>query len=132
LLEFLHPEVPPHIAEGQPGAALLREADRLQSALADFQHVQTALFSATDEADTVQATVDGHGCLTGLHIEDGLLRLGTETVEQRVNEALENARAAATRAVGAEQEKLLETLGLTDEVMEQIDSAAALLNAGPS
>lgn len=61
--------------------------------------------------------------LTGLRIEDGLLRLGTEAVGERINEALQNARAAAAGAAGTEQEELLEALGLTAEVMKQFDSA---------
>jgi len=118
----LHPEIP-QIVDGQPGAALLREAQRLRSAWDDHRHHQrTASFTGTDEDKTVEATVNGNLQLTGLRIEDGLLRLGTEAVGQRINEALRNAGAAATGAVGAEQEKLLAELGFTAEVMKQFDS----------
>jgi ESX secretion-associated protein EspL len=124
-----HPEEP-QIGEGQPGDALLRQADRLQSALDDYQHLETTFFSGADEAKTVRVTVDGGKRLADLYIEEGLLRLGSETVQQRLNEALLNANAAATGAVGAEQEKLLETLGLTAEVMEKFDSLIENLQPG--
>jgi DNA-binding protein YbaB len=126
-----HPEEP-QIDEGQPGAALLRQVDRLQSALDDYQHPETTLFSGADEAKTVGVTVDKGKRLTELYIEDGLLRLGTETVEQRLNDALLNANAAATEAAGAEREKLLETLGLTAEVTEKLDSVIENLQPGPA
>ena len=119
----LHPEIPP-IVDGQPGAALLREAQRLRSAWDDYRHrSRTASFTSTDHDETVEATVNGDLQLTGLRIEDGLLRLGTEAVGERINEALQNARAAAAGAAGTEQEELLEALGLTAEVMKQFDSA---------
>jgi DNA-binding protein YbaB len=115
---------------GQPGAALLRQADRLQSALDDYQHLETTFFSGADEANTVGVTVDGGKRLADLYIEEGLLRLGSETVQQRLNEALRNANAAATEALGTEREKLLETLGLTAEVMEKLDSVIENLQPG--
>ncbi|OMC11914.1 MULTISPECIES: YbaB/EbfC family nucleoid-associated protein [unclassified Mycobacterium] len=96
-------EMHPQVAEA------LRQAQRFQSALEDQQHrTNTESFTATDESETVEVTVNARLCVTGVHIEDGLLRLGAETVEQRVNEALSNARAAATSAIDAEHEQLIE------------------------
>lgn len=112
-------EMHPQVAEA------LRQAQLFQSALEDQQHrTKTETFSATDESETVEATLNARLCLTGLHIEDGLLRLGAETVAGRVNEAIAKAQAAATAELDAEHERLIElaagiagslkeTLGLT-------------------
>ncbi|OBG62061.1 MULTISPECIES: YbaB/EbfC family nucleoid-associated protein [unclassified Mycobacterium] len=112
-------EMHPQVAEA------LRQAQLFQSALEDQQHrTNTETFTATDESKTVEATLNARLCLTGLHIEDGLLRLGAETVGERVNEAIGNARAVATAAIDAEEDRLIElvagiagslkgTLGLT-------------------
>lgn len=54
--------------------------------------------------------MDGHRWLTGLNIEAGLLRLGAEAVQERINEALRNAAAAATAANEAEEERLVASL----------------------
>ena len=70
----------------------------------------TGSFSAKDETETVEVVVNGDILLTQVYIEDGLLRLGAATVEQRINEALRNAAAAATAANEAEHEQLLESL----------------------
>ena len=48
-------------------------------------------------------TLNGHHYLTAAFISDGLLRLGARTVEQRINEALQKATAAATQSIEAEQ-----------------------------
>jgi len=100
--------------EMHPQAAeALRQVRRFASALEDQMHwTKTESFTGTDEADTVEATVDGRHRLTGLHIDDSLPRLGAKTVEQRVNEAVHNAHAAATAAVAAENDQLM--AGLAD------------------
>jgi DNA-binding protein YbaB len=71
---------------------------RLQSALdGRLQLMNAGSFRGTDEAETVEVTINGHQWLTGIRIEDGLLRqLGAEAVGQRINEALYHAQAAAT------------------------------------
>jgi DNA-binding protein YbaB len=98
-------EMHPQMAEA------LRQAQRFQSAIEDQTYrTNTESLKATDQAKTVSATVNGRYWLTGLRIEEGLLRLGANTVEQRVNEALLNARAAATAAVEAEREQLAASL----------------------
>ncbi|OBF13492.1 MULTISPECIES: YbaB/EbfC family nucleoid-associated protein [unclassified Mycobacterium] len=112
-------EMHPQVAEA------MRQARLFQSALEDQQHRRdTETFSATDESETVEVTLNARLCLTGLHIEDGLLRLGAETVMERINEAIGHAQAAATEEIDAEHERLIElvagiagslkeTLGLT-------------------
>jgi DNA-binding protein YbaB len=56
----------------------------------------TGSFSAKDETETVEVAVNGNQLLTQVYIEDGLLRLGAETVEDRLNDALIRAQAQAT------------------------------------
>lgn len=85
-------ELDPHVARA------LTLAARFQSALdGTLNQMNNGSFRATDEAETVEVTINGHQWLTGLRIEDGLLKkLGAEAVAQRVNEALHNAQAAAS------------------------------------
>jgi DNA-binding protein YbaB len=75
-----------------------------------MRRTDTENFRGTDQAETVEVTLNGHRCLTGLEIEEGLLRLGAETVQQRINEALLNAQGAATEARQAENAQLVRTL----------------------
>jgi DNA-binding protein YbaB len=93
----MHPEV----------AAVLKQARRLQS-LMDEQLDKMAgdSFTAADDTETVEVTLNGHHWLTDVFIEDGLLRLGAEAVEGRVNEALQKASAAASVTVDADRERL--------------------------
>jgi DNA-binding protein YbaB len=95
--EDMHPQV----------AAVLRQAQRLQS-LMDEQLDKMAgeSFTATDDAETVEVTLNGHHWLTDVFIEDGLLRLGADTVAARVNEALQNAGATASASIEADQERI--------------------------
>ena len=82
MTEEMHPEV----------AAVLQQAERLQSLMDEQLHkMNSQTFTATDEAETVEVTLNGHHHLTGTFIEDGLLRLGAAAVEQRLNEALQKA-----------------------------------------
>ena len=91
--------------------AVLQQAQLAQSSLEDFKHgINTGTFTGTDDARTVEVTINGHQWLTDLYIEDGLLRLGAETVGARLNEAVGNAQAAATAGVEAQHEQLLAKL----------------------
>ncbi|MBS4728039.1 YbaB/EbfC family nucleoid-associated protein [Mycobacterium sp. SM1] len=97
MTEYLHPQV----------AAVLRQAERLQSLMDDQLHkMNTQTFTATDESKTVEVTVNGRHWLTDVFINDGLLRLGADVVEQRLNEALQKASAAATASLRADRERL--------------------------
>jgi ElaB/YqjD/DUF883 family membrane-anchored ribosome-binding protein len=51
-------------------------------------------------------TLNGHQWLTDVFIEDGLLRLGADTVAARVNEALQNAGATASESMEADRERI--------------------------
>jgi DNA-binding protein YbaB len=103
----MHPQV----------AAVLKQAQRLQSIVDDQLHKMNGeTFTATDESETVEVMLNGHQHLTAAFISDGLLRLGARTVEQRINEALQNATAAATQSIEADRER--------------IDAAVAEITAG--
>jgi len=93
----MHPQV----------AAVLQQAQQLQSLMDDQLHkMASESFSAMDETQTVEVTLDGHHLLTDVHIQDGLLRLGAETVEARLNEALSNAGAIAAASIEADRERI--------------------------
>jgi DNA-binding protein YbaB len=106
----MHPQV----------AAVLQQAQRLQSLMDDqLTKMNTETFTATDESETVEVTLNGHHWLTDVFIEDGLLRLGAETVQGRINEALQKAAAQASASIDADHERIDAvvaeiTLGLTD------------------
>lgn len=106
MTEDMHPQV----------AAVLRQAQRLQS-LMDDQLTKMAgdSFTATDEARTVEVTLDGHHWLKDVFIEEGLLRLGADTVAARINEALQNAGASASATIEADRERI-------DSVVAEITS----------
>ncbi|MCV7110611.1 YbaB/EbfC family nucleoid-associated protein [Mycolicibacterium setense] len=93
----MHPEV----------AAVLRQAQRLQSLMDDqLYKMATETFTASDETDTVEVTLDGHHNLKAVFIEDGLLRLGAQVVEQRLNESVQKATALASESIEADRERL--------------------------
>lgn len=93
----MHPQV----------AAVLAQAHRLQSVMDDqLAKMNTQTFTASDETETVEVTLNGHSWLTDVFIEDGLLRLGAETVQARVNEALQKAMEEATSSLDADRERI--------------------------
>lgn len=97
----MHPEV----------AAVLRQAGRLQELMDQQLHKMASdSFAATDESETVEVTLNGHHHLVDVFITDGLLRLGSDTVEQRLNEALLNATAEAADSIAADQDRLNEAV----------------------
>jgi DNA-binding protein YbaB len=90
---------------------VLRHTQHIGSALDEQLHqLHTRSFNGTDEAKTVTVTLNGRQRLTGLRIEDGLLRLGAETVARRINEAILNAQADATAAIEADQQRFVELM----------------------
>jgi DNA-binding protein YbaB len=108
-------------------AEVLRQAQHMQSAVDRQLHqLNTRSFNGTDEAKTVAVTLDGRQRLTGLHIIDGLLRLGTEVVAQRINEAIYNAQHAAVAAIEAEHPRLA---GLIDDANRSLDDTVGPLPA---
>ena len=101
MTDEMHPQV----------AAVLKQAQRLQSIVDEQLHkMNSETFTATDESETVEVTLNGHRYLTGAFISEGLLRLGARTVEQRINEALQNATAAATQSIEVDRERIDEAV----------------------
>ncbi|BBX19332.1 DNA-binding protein [Mycolicibacterium duvalii] len=97
MTDDMHPEV----------AAVLRQARRLQSLMDEqLEKMASGSFTASDEDETVEVTLNGHQWIKDVHIQDGLLRLGSETVEYRVNEALHRANAEASAAIDADRERI--------------------------
>lgn len=97
MIDDMHPEV----------AAVLRQAKRLQSLMDEqLDKMANETFTASDETETVEVTLNGHHLLTDVYIQDGLLRLGAEVVEQRVNEALQKANEAASASIDADRERI--------------------------
>ena len=95
--EPMHPEV----------AAVLRQAGRLQELMDEQLHkMATESFTATDESHTVEVTLNGHPRLVDVYLADGLLRLGSGTVEERLNEALRNATEVAAESIAADRDRL--------------------------
>lgn len=97
----MHPEV----------AAVLRQATRLQELMDQQLHKMAGeKFTATDESDTVEVTLDGHHRLVDVHLADGVLRAGASTVQHRLNEALRNATEIAAETVAADRDRLNEAV----------------------
>ncbi len=111
----------PEMIYPQLAEALQQAQQRAQSLLDEHMHqLNTESFQGTDEAKTVSVTLDARQRLTRLYIEYGLLRLGTETVAQRINEAIQNAHAAVTAANEAEQQLLESVPDIPDSFKEML------------
>lgn len=108
--------------EMDPRAAAAMQQATLFSSLLDQQlrRINTASVNASDEAKTVTVTIDGHQCLTGLHFEEGVLRLGADEVSNRINEAIETAKAVLSTQLEVEQNQLLASLA---DIAQQLDRA---------
>ncbi|WP_176749672.1 YbaB/EbfC family nucleoid-associated protein [Mycolicibacterium grossiae] len=97
MTEDMHPQV----------AAVLRQAQLLQSVMDDqLAKMNQQTFTAMDETRTVEVTLNGHSWLTDVYLEDGVLRLGAEVVESRLNEALQKATAEAAESIEADRERI--------------------------
>lgn len=112
MMEELNPE----------SARVLALASQFQAALeSQFNRMNDGIFHATDVERTVEVEINGYQWLTGIKIEKGLLDLGVETVNARVNEALHNAQ----QAVGAYNKVAGEQL------TEVLDQLSRQINRGP-
>lgn len=111
MTEDMHPQV----------AAVLLQAQRLQTLMDDqLAKMADETFTATDEARTVEVTLNGHQWLTDVFIEEGLLRLGAETVAARINEALQNAGTTASESIAADRERIDSAVA---EITSELDGA---------
>ncbi len=102
----MHPQV----------AAVLRQASRLQDLMDSQLHkMASESFTAADESETVEVTLNGHHHLVDVYLSDGVLRLGSDTVSHRLNEALHNATEVASDSIAADQDRLNEAIAeITD------------------
>jgi DNA-binding protein YbaB len=105
-------DLPPHVAQA------LALAGRFQSALdGTLNQMNQGSFRGKDDAETVEVTINGHQWLTGVRIDDGLIKeLGAEAVGARVQEALMNAQSSASQyndAAGEQLTAVLEALSNT-------------------
>ncbi len=97
---------------------IMGHLERLTAVLDEQRRaMDTQSFDAADETGTVEVTLDGRLHLVSLEIEEGLLRLGAPTVEQRINEALLSARASASEGITAHQDQFIEDLTNVAEEM---------------
>ena len=108
----LPPETHPAVA------AVIAQAHRLQQVLdAQLYKMKTETFTATDESETVEVTLDGHHNLVDIFIQDGLLRHGAEAVQLRINEALAKATTQASSSIEADNVRINEEVA---EISAQI------------
>jgi len=111
----MKPEMHQHIAD-----ALRHGQQQIQSLLDQHMHqLKTESCTGTDEAKTVSVTLDARQRLKDVHIQDGLLRLGIETVAHRINEAIRDAQATLAATNGAERQ-LLESIPGPPEFFKQL------------
>lgn len=102
-------------------ARALTLAARFQSALGGtLDQMNQGSFHGSDAAESVEVTINGHQWLTGVRIEQGLLKeLGAEAVGARVNEALQNAQSLASAYNDAAGEQLAAALAAMNQAMQQ-------------
>jgi DNA-binding protein YbaB len=101
-------------------AKIVTLASQFQAVLeGEFNRMSEGTFRATDETKTVQVTINGYQWLTGIKIEKGLLDLGYETVNARVNQALLNARQAAGAYNQVAGEQISAVLDQVNRAMHQ-------------
>lgn len=80
----------------------------------------TGSFAAKDDTETVEVVINGDMCVTQVNIEDGLLRLGAETVQDRINDALLKANADAAASIEANQAETFEKLTKIVDSLQKI------------
>lgn len=112
-----------------PDPAVPEELRRLAATMASLEQqdreLGDSLFDATDGAGLVEVTLNGHGRLVGLRLDDRLLTLGAQEVADRINETAWAAMELITRTydeaapqMRAEVERVIATL--PEEVQAQI------------
>lgn len=105
--------------------AVMEQFQKFTGVLEDqMRQKNTGAFTAVDDTETVEVSINGDGCLTHLHLEDGLLRLGAQTVEDRINDALQKAHASATENFEAQYEQTVDALSGIVSSMQDILSAS--------
>jgi DNA-binding protein YbaB len=77
-------------------------------------------FSAKDETETVEVTLNGELVVSQVYIEDGLLRLGAEVVQDRINEAIMKATVEATAVNAANNEATIDAMSKMLDSMQKL------------
>lgn len=110
-MEFEHPQATAVLSE------MKKFSDVLEGALTQKS---TGSFAAKDETETVEVVLDGDMVIKQLFIEDGLLRLGAETVQDRINEALMMAKVKATANLDSMREATSDAISEILNSMQKI------------
>ncbi|GFP48995.1 ESX-1 secretion-associated protein EspL [Mycobacterium kansasii] len=102
-------------------ARALALMSQFQSALQGRLHqMNNGIFKASDETKSVHVTLNGYQWLTGIRIENGLLKkVGAQGVAERVNEALQNAQRAVSVFDEQSGQTLAETLATISGAINQ-------------
>ncbi|RFZ61961.1 hypothetical protein DE4576_05365 [Mycobacterium marinum] len=102
-------------------AHLLAGLTQFHTALQNrFHQMNAGNFKASDNTHTVQVTLNGYNWLTGIRIQDGLLKqLGSQGVAHRVNQALHNAKQAVHAYDNAANHTLATTLATLSAAINQ-------------
>jgi len=110
--------------ESQQVPDVVNHLERLNELLeGQMRWINAQSFTAMDEAKTVEVTFDGQLNLVGLEIEDGLLRLGAETVQQHINEALLHAQAGVSEGFTGRQEQLIDSMSdIAEQMMASVQT----------
>lgn len=102
-------------------ADIMQQMEQFQSTIDACTHrSDKEFFTGMDEDKTVQVTLDSRLALKDLFIEDGVLRLGAQAVNERINDALTNAQAAAHEGISAQHEELLGGLVEVVETLQKV------------
>lgn len=106
------PELPESVRTAHPQVAeALGHLQRFQSVLEEaLATVDNGVFKGSDEHHTVEVTVNGRCLLSGLYLEDGVMRLGAAAVQERINAALTAAALSATESLSAQAPKMFADL----------------------
>jgi len=110
--------------ESQQVPDVVNHLERLNELLeGQMRWINAQSFTAMDEAKTVEVTFDGQLNLVGLEIEDGLLRLGAETVQQHINEALLHAQAGVSEGFTGRHEQLIDSMSdIAEQMMASVQT----------
>ena len=96
-------------------AAGMRDLDRQVTQLTE------GLYAAADEAETVEVTLDGHGRMVDLRLDDRLLGLGAHEAAKRILEV----HAAATDLIDETYAEALPDLEAdAEQAVAMLDAAA--------
>ena len=92
------PQFPPHPVVTE----YLNLADAVTAEFDHYIHLLSTLTTtASDDTNTVAVTIDPNGAITDIWIKPGAKHLGAETINKRLNQALNKATTTVTDAKAA-------------------------------